>query len=523
MKRTSFLKEFALPVLLFVFFAAFCRGAAAQEQEGKELTFQQIAAEVEKRLPDAEQKILAGIALVEELLKSSKTEASQMTGKWNEIREQSFSAPVMKEMAQLNPMLRLSLEKSMHAMGAAAKAKMQKRPSSSAPPPPSSGQSGITIFNARDIHKDAEELLGFAQEIQSVGEAVAWTLKVNRHIESLEFDIGTAPVRVEAYVTQMRKTSDILTGFLRKIKEVSGGQRNYTDMKAELSKYADSVNMLRIVTVNSAYSLVNTARFLEPQGRYVIPETELKRMEVLADYWKDIKNLYPLLKQEIADGVARWAPSPKAKWANYLESKKEFNKVYAPLLAGDIFKGIPHFEGKKYDQLADILLVTQRDLYALISMTENREQKAEAARKLLEQDEALTRKEQEEIRNLEAMYGPEREKMLTNAVHKAGGGYARYVELERFIENSEIKDGAYDRAKEELDSLRKRRHPEQRAADAALTTFYKGLAEAQKRVDSIVKDHTKRKKDLGFEPVLKESRLAKEKVYDTLKPMSERN
>ncbi len=61
-----------------------------------------------------------------------------------------------------------------------------------------------------------------------------------------------------------------------------------------------------------------------------------------------------ILKREIADGTARWAPSPKAKWANYLESKKEFNKVYAPLLAGDLFKGIPYFDGKKYDELARI-------------------------------------------------------------------------------------------------------------------------------------------------------------------------
>ena len=516
MKSTSLLRKFTLPVLLSLFLAAFCGGAAAQEQEGKELTFQEIAAEVEKMLPDAEQKILAGIASVEELLKSSKTEASEMTGKWNEIREQTFSAPVMKELAQLRPMLKLAIDGGIQARVDAAKGKKHKKPSSS-------GQTGITIFNARDIHRDAEELLGFAQEIQSVGEAVVWTLKVNRHIESLEFDIGTAPVRVEAYVKQMRKASDILTEVNRKIREASGGQRTYSDMKAELSKSLTSINTLRIITVNAATSLVNTAKYLEPRAGYVMPETELKRMEVLADYWKDVKNLYPLLKQEIADGVVRWAAHPKAKWANYLESKKEFNKVYAPLLAGDIFKGIPHFEGKKYNQLADIFRVIQRDLYALIAMTGDREQKAEEVKKLLEQDEAITRKEQEEIRNLEAMYGPEREKMLTNAVHKAGGGYSRYVELERFIENSEIKDGAYDRAKEELDSLRKRLQPEQRVADAALITFYKGLVEAQKRVDTIVKDHAKRKKDLGLEPVLKESRLAKEKVYDTLKPMSGRN
>ena len=518
MKRKSLPGKFAVLVLMSVFLTSFCGGAAAQEQEGKELTFQEIAAEVEKRLPDAEGKILAGIASVEGLLKSSKTEASEMTGKWNEIREQSFSAPVMKELAQLNPMLRLSLEKGMRA-----KAQAHKRPSSSAARPSSSAQSGITIFIARDIYRDAEELLGFGREIQSVGEAVAWTLKVNRHIESLEFDIGTAPVRVEAYVKQMRHASDMLTKIRLKIREVSGGKRTYSEMKDEFSIYMSSINTLKIMTVNAATSLVNTTRYLEPRAGYVVPATELKRMEVLTEYWKDVKNLYPLLKEEIADGVARWAPNPKAKWANYLESKNEFNKVYAPLLAGDIFKGIPHFEGKKYNELDDILRVTQIDLHALLSVSKKQEMKAETAKKLLRRDEALTREEQEEIRKLEAMYGPEREKMLIYAVRKAGGGYARYVQLERFIENSDIQDGAYDRAKEELDSLRQRRHPEQRSADAALVNFYKGLSEAQKRVDTIVSDHTERKRGLGLRPVLKESRLAKEKVYDTLKPMSERN
>ncbi|NLO59288.1 MAG: hypothetical protein GX110_11130, partial [Synergistaceae bacterium] len=83
------------------------------------------------------------------------------------------------------------------------------------------------------------------------------------------------------------------------------------------------------------------------------------------------------------------------------------------------------------------------------------------------------------------------------------------------------KDGAYAKVKEELDALLKRRHPEQRAADSAMQTFYKQLPEAQKRVDAIIADHAKRKKDLGLQPVLNEAKLAKEKQFDTLKPRSQ--
>ena len=48
-----------------------------------------------------------------------------------------------------------------------------------------------------------------------MGEAVAWTLKVNRHIESLEFAIGNAPARVGAYVDDMKLMSASLVDIRR--------------------------------------------------------------------------------------------------------------------------------------------------------------------------------------------------------------------------------------------------------------------------------------------------------------------
>lgn len=523
MKSSMLPGKIAVLLLVAVFFTP-CAGekAAAQEQEEKALNFQEIAAEVEKRLPDAEEKILAGVAALEQLLKSSKTEAGEMTGKWNEILEQSFASPVMKELAQLRPLLKLSIDRGLHEAMQASRDRMTK---GNAPVSSTSGKAGITLPVARDIHKDAEELLGFAQEIQSAGEAVAWTLKVNRHIESLEFDIGNAPARVGAYVDDMKLMSASLMDIRRKanqaLEDYSKTRGSLAELKGEMSRYLTLTMTMKYKTQNAAVSLVNTAKYLEPETGYVIPATELKRMEVLADYWKDVKNLYPLLRQDIAAGVARWAPHPKAKWANYLESKKEFNRVYAPLLQGNLFQGIPLFEGKKYTELSGVVLDTEMTLRSVIAAIAGEEKNVEIRRSSLMQDNVLTRKEQEEIRKLEAAYGPECEKSLQNAVYKAAGGYAKVVELERFLENSDIKDGAYAKVKEELDALMKRRHPEQRAADSALQTFYKQLPEAQKRVDTIIADHGKRKKDLGLQPMLKEAKLAKEKQFDTLKPRSQ--
>ncbi|NCC59213.1 MAG: hypothetical protein EOM17_16620, partial [Synergistales bacterium] len=127
MKSSMLPRKIAVLLLVAVFFIP-CAGekAAAQEQEEKALNFQEIAAEVEKRLPDAEEKILAGVAAVEQLLKSSKTEAAQMTGKWNEIREQSFASPVLKELAQLRPLLKLSIDRGLHEAMQASRDRMTK-------------------------------------------------------------------------------------------------------------------------------------------------------------------------------------------------------------------------------------------------------------------------------------------------------------------------------------------------------------------------------------------------------------
>ena len=68
--------------------------------------------------------LLAGVVAGEQLLKSSKTEAGEMTGKWNEILEQSFAAPVMKELAQLRPLLKVTIDRGMHEAMQASRERM---------------------------------------------------------------------------------------------------------------------------------------------------------------------------------------------------------------------------------------------------------------------------------------------------------------------------------------------------------------------------------------------------------------
>ncbi len=84
---------FPIRVLLavIVLIASFPEGVPAADESPREMQqFDQIALEVEQRIASAEEQLLLGVAAVEALLKSSKTEAADMTGAWNSILEQHF-------------------------------------------------------------------------------------------------------------------------------------------------------------------------------------------------------------------------------------------------------------------------------------------------------------------------------------------------------------------------------------------------------------------------------------------------
>ena len=358
MKKQCVFSVLFLAALLCASFPAHSLAAVPQQAPG----FGEIALAVEARIAAAEESMLAGVAAVEILLKSAKTESSEMTGAWNTILEQHFQSSAVKELRAMLPILQLTIVRDV-ASGSGAQS-----PSAPVPVPyPNASSTGrgsgapvrsaksaqITLAIARDIYNDAKELAEFAQEIVSVGEAVAWTLKVNRHMQSLRFDIENAPVRVGVYVKEMRETSASLVNIISRIKRgvelrrrANVSAADLASLRNEVAQSIKGVRLMRNKTVNAALSLLNTKKYLEPGEGYAVPETEAKRIAVLAEYWRDAKNLYPLVRSDILEGVAQWAPLPKAKWEAYGETRKEFVETYGPLLAGKNITNFPAWSSR---------------------------------------------------------------------------------------------------------------------------------------------------------------------------------
>jgi hypothetical protein len=503
MRRRLFPIRVLLAVVVLI--ASIPEGVPAADESPREMQqFDQIALEVEQRIASAEEQLLLGVSAVEALLKSSKTEAGDMTGAWNSIVEQNFLSPPVRQLRILLPRLELALQR---------EAVKRVSPPSGARPP---GGGRITPAIAVDIRNDAKELLEFVQEIQSVGEAVAWTLKVNRHIKSLEFDIENAPLRVDVYVKEMRETSSALVNILARIRRGMELRANRSatpaalaTLRNEVAQSIRNVMVMKNKTLNASLSLVNTTKYLEPGEGYVVPEAEAKRIAVLAEYWKNSKDLYPLVRREILEGVGRWAPLPKAKWEAYGETRKKFVEVYGPLLAGDIFKGLPLFDGKKYSELPGVVLEVENALRTLLAGIDDVQRDLDERRKALDQDEILTQRERAQLMMLVQRYSPERAKILALAVQRAGGGSNRILELERLKKSVAAGSEEYRKYDDEQRLLKNRQHPEQVKADDAMKDFVKGLEDARRAAQEILKSHEARRKALGLSPAFKEPALAK--------------
>lgn len=486
----SFKKLTAALLLLTVL----CGGAGANDY--KQFTVEEMVPLVEKNIAEAEGSLLEGAASVEALLKSPKTDASQMTGKWNELVEQVYNGPAIKELAVNSANLLAALE---NARMDPAQSSVQRQ----------------DLAVGRSVYQEAEELVGFAREVQSVGEAVAWTLRVNRHIESLEKDIENAPVRVGAYVEEMRAMSASLDIILRQgrkaFDELRRGQATPAGAREEFSRYLSDIVLIKAKTQNAAVSLINTSKYLESDGSWVIPATELKRMEVLAEYWKDAANLYPSIGRGITAATARWAPLPKASWNSYMESGKEFTEVYGPLIKGDLFKGIRHFEGKNYAELPMVVFEAETTVRTVLSAVVEVEKDLEKRKKALEEDERLTAKEKNEVARLEKEYGPETQRILYRAVFTRGQWFDKMTNLilliEQFEKSGSTDSPIYRKAKEEYREFEEGRNPDQVAAKKTWDHFQAKKKEAQKDLDQIVAEHAKRKVRLGLEPVIKGGKL----------------
>lgn len=436
--------------------------------------------QVEVRILAAEEKILEGIQSVELLLKSAKTDRSEMTGAFAALVENCFDSPAVRELSVMRTLLKVRLD--------------QDQAPGSLPP------------GLRDLEREAAELIQFAEELAGVQEAVAWTERTNHQIGLLRFDVTHAPLRLGAFVKELQTIAASLVQIrsrLEGLPEKGLSPQQIQSLKRQVENDLKLTAVLKYRTQSAAFSLIKTAQAVG-EGKAYVPDREgFKRMDVLAEFWREVPALYPLISRELVTAVGRWAPLPKSRWEALLAERETFDKIYGPLLSGEMLRGMPLFEGMGYPALPQVVAELERTARVGLARLEGLERDLEKYREALAQDGQLTARERQELLLLEARFGPQAARVQRIALATAGGGSRAISELERRIEGLPAGSEERRRHEEDLGLLRRKQHPDQIAADRQWREFLRLSSEAQRRADEIVEGHIRRRQSLSLPPVLK--------------------
>ena len=473
-----------LSVLLLVMALFSCQ--ACQAQEGQPSVLSETVSSVEKRISEVHVQFLAASAEVEAVMKQMSTDASKMTGKWRELVERSYSSPAVVELAELLPALDRAIERV--RFGAVQ-----------------AGNIGPDI--AQEVYDEAEELLRFSREIQDAGRVIGWILQINRHISSIQHDIASAPVRMAAYVDEMKGVGEKLTEMLRVVPSSTVGmsESELAALKGKVREYEKESRQLMAVTTNAQVSLLYMVEAIRLDTAEQLDE-EFKIVEKIVESWRNSGDLYPLIAREITEGVARWAPLPKARLDLYKKSRADYMDAYAAFFKEELFKGIPHFEGKKFAGISAVADEAHIIMLSLLTALEGQEKDMARRKKALKDDALITAMEREQIRRYDEKYGPEVYRRLKRVADTAAGGKEQIDALKRYLEDPRAQNDDppawRQEAKSTLEKLERRQHPEQIEADYALSDFVVERVEAVKAMRMMMEDHAKRKRSLGLEPAL---------------------
>ena len=480
--KATFRQVFAALLLI----TSLCLLPAGQARgEGQPSVLSETVASVEKKISEVQEQFLAASAEVEATMKQTTTDASKMTGKWKELVERSYSSPSVVELAELLPALDKAIERV--RFGAAQ-----------------AGSVGPDI--AQDVYDEAEELLRFAREIQDAGRVIWWILQINRHIASIRHDIDSAPARIAVYVDEMKGVSDKLAEMFKIVPRTTGdmSEAELASLKSKVQGYVNETRNLIAVTRNAQESLVYMVDALRLETSVQLDE-EYKIVEKMVESWRSAGEQYPLIERGIAEGVARWVPLPKARLDLYKKSRSDYMDAFAAFFNEELFKGVPYFEGKRFLGITEVVDDAHRTMLSLLAMVEGQEKSVARRKKALEDDAVLTAKDREQIRWYNEEYGPEVLRRLKRACDTAAGGKERIEAFKGYLNDPRSQgDDPYNlqKAREELEKLERRRHPEQIAADNAMSEFIVARVEAVKAMRKMMEDHSRRKRSLGLDPVL---------------------
>jgi len=333
----------------------------------------------------------------------------------------------------------------------------------------------------------------FIHDLQTVGEVVAWQRKVNREIFQLEFDIECAPRRQAGYSGRLKEYGGRLETIDRELK---GGSLS----SSEIQKRLDEVKTIRTEAENVSGSVLRAIERLE-ENLTLKPEMD-KRIEKILENWSNMKARHPNVKDALSDAPPGWVPLVKKHWQNLETVREKFHETYGPLLEGKLFKDVPVFRDKKYEDLAKPATALEVDLKTALASAARKEKSAEELRREIERDEELTKQEIRRLRELRDSVSPEKRWALQLEDARAAGGVARVRELQLVMSRNPDGSAEYRKASEEARLIQEEKHPEQLAVKKKLREFEELERKVSEEIRKIREEHEKRRKSLGLTPGL---------------------
>lgn len=424
---------------------------------GGKLLAQQKEVTLESIMTYENSLVKAGMDSAGELLKTTKTDKSQTEGVWNELNEKYFTSFSRIGHFEFDSLLKKEKDESASARAAA--------------------------------WADAMNL--FTQDLQSVGEVVGWMRDVMLDILWLETDEARAEDRFKAYLRSPGQNGPRMAEIVRDFK--SGRLTS-----SEIQKCLDEVRGMRSSAENTSEAVI---RDIEEVGKMAALGKEMdKRVARILENWGEMGARHPQIDPRLAAGAAGWIPTVKKRWEDYVAAREKFDRAYAPLLEGKLFRDIPFFRDYEYKDLARPVRELELELKTALVAVAQKEKSEEELRRAVARDEELTKKEQERVMELWKSVSVEKGRELQLAHARAAGGANRVRELTILMSRLPEDSEAYRKASEEAKLIEGFNHPEQLAAEKKIRDFEELERRVGEEVKRIIEEHEKRRRGLGMAP-----------------------
>jgi len=445
--KAELLKKTAVLFLSAILVMAGVGGPQAQEK----------ARTVETVIEYQNYELQVGMEAVEGLLKTTKTDKSATVDRWNELNEKYFSSYARIGHYEFDSLLKQEKNEAVAARAA-------------------EWDQAIRLFT---------------DELQNIGEVASWIRELNLDIMWMEYDTLHSRERLEGF---MKAPAVHGPEAVKIAAELKTGKLSSKEVK----KYLEDVQWMKSKAENISSSI---ARDVEELEKSVVTGKAMDgRIVKILEAWGSVGSRHPAMGAGKAEIAAGWVPVVKKRFEDYSKVREEFDKAFAPLLEGKLFRDVPIYRDYGYGELAKPFRDLELELKTALVAAAQKEKSEAELREAIAKDEELTKKEREQVRKLRDSVSVEKMRNLQLEASRAGGGLKRQREIQLSLSRLKEDSEEYKKLWEELILLAEYRHPEQLAVEKKIREYDELKKKVDEEVRKIYLEHDKRKRSLGLEP-----------------------